>query len=312
MVQMLQESKIIHLMGTVIEVSVVHENAKAIISNVEKMLKMYEQRFSANDSGSELGQVNQAAGIQPVSVHPDLFELAQIGKKHSCEAGSLLNIAIGPLVQTWRIGFSDARVPDDEEIQQLLEITNPENIILDPKTQSIYLIKPGMKIDLGALAKGYIADRVIDYLRAEAVTSGLINLGGNLVVIGPAPRREDGNWRIGIQNPTKKRGDSQVVLKVSNQSVVTSGVYERHLKKESQSYHHILNPETGYPVETDMASLTIVSTQSVDGEIWTTRLFGKPIPYILEQIEQLPGIEGLIITQTGHVLITSGLKEKLV
>lgn len=94
--------------------------------------------------------------------------------------------------------------------------------------------------------------------------------------------------------------------------MVTSGVYQRHLKKESQSYHHILNPETGYPVETDMASLTIVSTQSVDGEIWTTRLFGKPIPYILEKIEQLPGIEGLIITQTGHVLITSGLKEKLV
>lgn len=312
MVLMVQESRVFHMMGTVIEVTVAHTNAFEIIGNVEKMLTMYERRFSANDPESELSQVNQAAGIRPVSVHPDLFELAQMGKEHSCASGSLLNIAIGPLVQSWRIGFSDARIPDNQEILKLLEMTEPENIILDPEAQTIYLTKPGMKIDLGALAKGYIADRVIDYLREEAVTSGLINLGGNLVVIGPAPRRKDGIWRIGIQNPTKTRGDSQVILKVSNQSVVTSGIYERHLEKDNQSYHHILNPETGYPVETNLASLTIVSDQSVDGEIWTTRLFGKRIPDILGQVECLPGIEGLIITQTGQVLTTSGLKEKLV
>lgn len=309
---MVQQSRVFHMMGTVIEATVEHENAGEIIANIGQILTMYEHRFSANDANSELGQVNQAAGSCPVSVHPDLFELAQVGKEHSCASGSLLNIAIGPLVQSWRIGFSDAKVPDDQEIQQLLKIIDPENIILDKDAQTIFLTKRGMKIDLGALAKGYIADRVIDYLKKEAVTSALINLGGNLVVWGPAPRRLDGEWRIGIQNPNKTRGDSQIILKVSNQSVVTSGIYERHLEKNSQSYHHILNPETGYPVETTIASLTIVSDLSVDGEIWTTRLFGKRIPDILGQIELLPGIEGLIITQSGQVLTTSGLKEKIV
>ncbi|MGP6140572.1 MULTISPECIES: FAD:protein FMN transferase [unclassified Jeotgalibaca] len=298
-------------MGTVIEVTLEHDAPEIIIANVEQKLKMYEHRFSANNPASELGQVNQAAGLHPVKVHPDLFKLAQIGKEHSCASASNLNVAIGPLVQTWRIGFADAKVPSAKEIQELLAITDPENIVLDEEVQTIYLSKPGMKLDLGALAKGYIADRIIEYLKEEGVTSALINLGGNLVVSGNAPHREDGYWRIGIQNPAKTRGDSQVVLKVLNQSVVTSGIYERHLEKDSRSYHHILNPDTGYPLETEIASLTIVSDLSIDGEIWTTRLFGKHVSEIMQQIESLPGIEGLIITQTGQLLPSSGLKEML-
>lgn len=308
---MAQESKIIHKMGTVIEVTIEHEDPAPIIVEVEKRLTMYEHRFSANAADSELSQVNQAAGKHPVHVHPDLFSLAQIGKEHSCAPGSQLNIAIGPLVQSWRIGFSDARVPSAEEIQALLGITDPHKIILDPEAGTIYLTQAGMKIDLGALAKGYIADRIVDYLKDAGVVSALINLGGNLIVMGPSPKRADRHWRIGIQNPIKSRGNSQVILRVLNKSVVTSGIYERHLEVNGESYHHILNPQTGYPAETEIASLTIVSDLSVDGEIWTTRLFGKRIPEIMGQIEILPGIEGLLITKDGKVLVSSGLKEML-
>lgn len=309
---MAQEKKIIHLMGTVIEVVVEHDCPLPILEEVESRLKMYEQRFSANDSKSDLGQVNQAAGNHPVKVHPELFDLAKIGLNHSCAPGSNLNVAIGPLVQTWRIGFSDAKVPTKWEIQELLHLIDPEKVILDEKEQTLYLSQPGMKLDLGALAKGYIADRIIDYLKEEGVSSALINLGGNLVVCGPAPTREDGHWRIGVQNPTKMRGASQVVLKVLNKSVVTSGIYERRLEKDNHNYHHILDPQTGFPIETELASLTIVSDLSVDGEIWTTRLFGKSVGEIMNQIEALPGIEGLIITQSGQLYPSSGLKEMLV
>lgn len=305
-------SRSVRMMGTKIDLSVaVRENPEFVLDTIVELLKKYEHRFSANDDASELMAINKHAGITPVVVHPELFELIQIGKEHSLAKNSLLNIAIGPLIQTWRIGFEDAKVPSSEDITALLAMTNPQKIELDQATQSVYLTKKGMKIDLGALAKGYIADRIIDYLREIKAQSALINLGGNLVTFGPQMKRDDLLWRIGIQNPIKNRGQSQIILKVPDKSVVTSGIYERNLKQNGQTFHHIFNPETGYPVETGLASLTILSDLSVDGEIWTTRLFGQTPTEILATVNQIPHIECLLISQDGEIQYSDGLKQYL-
>ena len=124
-----------------------------------------------------------------------------------------------------------------------------------------------LKIDLGALAKGYIADRIADYLKAENVTSALINLGGNILTFGPALHNPDQKWRIGIQNPKETRNTNLLVLAIRDQSVVTSGIYERTFEIDGKTYHHIFDSQTGYPVSSDLASLTIISSLSVDGEI---------------------------------------------
>ena len=166
----------VRLMGTVIDVSIYHKEPEPLLDQVEALLHTYNKRFSANDDSSELMKINKAAGLHPVTVHPELFELISLGKWHSCQPGSHLNIAIGPLIQTWRIGFSDAKLPLPEEIRPLLDIINPNAILLSEETQSVFLKEKGMKIDLGALAKGYIADRIADFLKAEKVTSALINL----------------------------------------------------------------------------------------------------------------------------------------
>ena len=147
------------MMGTVITISISHDNSEELLQNCFSMLKLYENRFSANSDSSELMQINFNAGVKPVIVHKDLYELIALGKEHSLAENSNLNIAIGPLVQTWRIGFSDAKVPTKEEIENVLEIIDPKFIHLDEETCSVYLTKKGMKIDLGALAKGYIADK---------------------------------------------------------------------------------------------------------------------------------------------------------
>lgn len=307
-----ESSRSIRMMGTKIDLTVtVRDNPEFVLDTLVELLKKYEHRFSANDNSSELMAINKNAGGSSVPVHPELFELIQIGKKHSLADDSLLNIAIGPLIQTWRIGFDDATVPSAAEIQSLLDSTNPADIELDRATLSVRLAKPGMKIDLGALAKGYIADRIIDYLDNIQAESALINLGGNLVTYGPSLKRADLLWRIGIQNPVETRGQSQIILKVPNKSVVTSGIYERHLTKDGQTFHHIFNPKTGYPVETDLASLTIVSDLSVDGEIWTTRLFGHTPENILRILNDLPDIDGLIISQQGDIQYSEGLKKYL-
>lgn len=298
------------LMGTTITVSICDPQADELLAHCFELLRSYEHRFSANDASSELMEVNHQAGIAPVQVHPDLFELIALGTLHSQAKNSHLNIAIGPLVQTWRIGFSNARRPAPEEIEQAILKIDPQQIQLDQENYTVFLKRPGMKIDLGALAKGYSADLIATYLRGKGIKDALIDLGGNILTVGQHPVKQQ-PWRIGIQNPVEKRGNHLLVLSVQDKSVVTSGIYERHLEVDGQSFHHIFDSETGYPVETDLASITIISDRSVDGEIWTTRLFGDSSTSILNTIESLPGIETLLVSQSGKIAYTSGLQSYL-
>ena len=297
----------LRLMGASITLTIFHEDAQNLLLQSEQLLHLYKNRFSANDIDSELMEINLQAGKKAVQVHPDLFELIELGKKHSIAANSHLNIAIGPLVQTWRIGFSDAKLPSKEEIQTLLQITNPEEIVLDNSKQEVYLSKVGMRIDLGALAKGYIADKLKDFLVEQGVQSGIINLGGNILTIGENPTYQR-PWRIGIQNPILDRGEHLAVIAVSDVSIVTSGIYERQLVVDGKTYHHIFDRKTGYPMETEVASLTIVAEKSVDCEIWTTRLFGQNPYDIIEEIEQQPGLEAFVITKNQKMMYTSGIQ----
>ena len=296
----------LRLMGASIHLTIFHEDAQNLLLQSEQLLHLYKNRFSANDADSELMEINLQAGKKAVQVHPELFELIELGKKHSIAANSHLNIAIGPLVQTWRIGFSDAKLPSEEEIQRLLKITNPEEIVLNDSNREVYLSKEGMRIDLGALAKGYIADKLKEFLVEQGVQSGIIDLGGNILTIGENPTFHR-PWRIGIQNPVLDRGEHVAVIEVSDASVVTSGIYERQLVVDGKTYHHIFDRTTGYPMETELASITIVAEKSVDCEIWTTRLFGQNPYDIIEEIEQQPGLEAFVITKNQKMMYTSGI-----
>ena len=296
----------LRLMGASIHLTIFHEDAQNLLLQSEQLLHLYKNRFSANDANSELMEINLQAGKKAVQVHPDLFELIELGKKHSIAANSHLNIAIGPLVQTWRIGFSDAKLPSEEEIQRLLKITDPEEIFLNDSNREVYLSKEGMRIDLGALAKGYIADKLKEFLVEQGVRSGIIDLGGNILTIGENPTFHR-LWRIGIQNPALDRGEHVAVVEVSDASVVTSGIYERQLVVDGKTYHHIFDRTTGYPMETELASITIVAEKSVDCEIWTTRLFGQNPYDIIEEIEQQPGLEAFVITKNQKMMYTSGI-----
>ena len=307
-------SRSTHLMGATITISLlppsndvqVECSTDQLLNGVFNLLHSYNQRFSANDTNSELMQVNYAAGKHPIQVHPELFELIQIGKEQSLLPASHLNIAIGPLVQAWRIGFADAHIPNNTEITHALSLTNPQLIELDPQNYTVFLAKRGMMLDLGCLAKGYIADKIAEYMKGQHVTSALINLGGNIKTIGTNVLTGK-PWRIGIQNPQQPRGTNLAVLPICNQSVVTSGTYERKLQVNEQTYHHILDRKTGYPVDTQLASITIISDNSLDGEIWTTRLYGEKPRQLLAIVEQEKDIEALIVTTDNRVYYSSGI-----
>ena len=303
--------KTLHLMGTVIKLWVQHPEADELLAKAEARLRNFEQRFSANAEDSELMKINHQAGLAPVKVAADLFELIKIGKEQSLIPDSALNIAIGPLIQEWRVGFTDAKYPSAEKIQELLPLIDPQAIHLDEGKQTVYLAHAGMAIDLGALAKGYFADQIIADFKAAQAEAAFIDLGGNVLTYGPAPQRAEGRWRIGIQNPFLPRGNYVAVVKAQNESVVTSGIYERKFEWQGQTYHHIFDSRTGYPIQTDLASLTIVSDKSLDGEIWTTRLFGKNALEALTELNRLEGIDGIVITTDQQMAYSDGLKTKI-
>ncbi len=305
------QSRDIHMMGTIIEITVQHDQPDLMLDEVVHRLEEYEKRFSAHDPDSELMKVNKNAGIMPVKVNPSLYQLIKIGKKHSTPSDSSLNITIGPLVQAWRIGFEDAHVPSQKKINSLLTKTNPHDIILDDENQTVFLKRTGMFIDLGAVAKGFIADLIIEDFKSMNVSAGLINLGGNVMTYGMAPKHEDGYWRIGIQHPFLSRGNYIAILKAFNQSVVTSGIYERKFTIDNKTYHHILDRHTGYPIETDIAGLTIVSKKSVDGEIWTGRLFAQSPEQIMNTLDQLKDVSGIAVTKDGELYYSNSLKPYL-
>lgn len=300
----------VHLMGTVIEVQVEADDPDPLLRDAVDRLRVYEHRFSANDPVSELGAVNRASGRAPVTVHPELFELIAAGLEHSRAPDSMLNIAIGPLVQLWRIGFADARVPRQSEIDAALELCDPGEVDLDERSRSVFVRRPGARLDLGALAKGHIADLLIARVAEQGVRSAMVNLGGNVLAYGPSPRQEDGFWRVGLRHPVHPEGVLGQ-LSIEQGSVVTSGVYQRTLTSGDRVFHHILDPRTGHPVETDVTSLTVVSPRSVDGEIWTSRLFGRGVSTILQTVTAQPDCEAIVITDDLRLYATGGLRDAI-
>ena len=251
----------------------------ALLDGAWRLIQYYEELFTVNRAGSEVMRINQAAGARAVEVTNATYTLvkrAVIESRRRCG----FNAAIGPLVKLWHIGFEDARVPTDDEITERRELINPDNIVLDDANFSVYLSQAGMELDLGGIAKGYIADRIHEFFRAYGYTSGIINLGGNLLMMGDAPHHSDGKWRVGIRNPLTQTNETIFTITTGASSVVTSGIAERRLEVDGRSYHHIIDPETGRPRDNNIAGVTVLTRESIDGEIETTRLFftGGPLP----------------------------------
>lgn len=288
------------LMGSPILLKLFSSN-EALASRVFRLIKQYEDLLTVNRAPSQVMDINHAAGKHAVSVSRPVYELIRVAKAASMLENSAFNLAIGPLVKRWKIGFKGDSVPPAEEITALLTITNPADVLLDDNASSVFLTQPGMEIDLGAIAKGYIADRVRDYLRKEGETLGLINLGGNIQTLG-AP---EGGWSLGIKTPFGGADELIGTLNVENKSVVTSGTYERFFEHDGKRYHHILNPRTGYPLDNELDSVTIISTNSIDGDIWTTLIYGMGVVKGCAALRARPDIEAVFVTKSKEVVVSS-------
>ncbi|PKH22667.1 thiamine biosynthesis protein ApbE [Enterobacterales bacterium CwR94] len=279
------------------------ENNESLARDVFRLIKQQENLFTVNRAHSEVMSVNQAAGVHPVVLSAPVFSLICQAKAVSLLANSCFNLTIGPLVKRWKIGFQGDRVPPADEIATLLAITDPRQVVVDVDTQSVFLTQPGMEIDLGAIAKGYIADRVRDYLRQQQVENALINLGGNVHTLGGV--QASNGWAIGLKKPFAAADALVGVIEVRDKSVVTSGIYERYFMQQGRCYHHILDPKTGYPLDNELLSVTIISDRSLDGDIYTTLLYGMGVVQGSAYLADKPDIEAIFVTRDREVIFSS-------
>lgn len=297
-----------YALGTLINLTVATPAGEKELDAAYDLIKNYEDKLTVNRDQSEVMSINHLAGIKPVAVPTDIYELIKravlVSRQHLG-----FNVAIGPLVKLWKIGFKGANKPSDADIKERLRIIDPERIKLDDKKQTVFLEEKGMEIDLGGIAKGYIADKIKTLWLSMNVETGIIDLGGNVLLVGPSVH-EDKMWNIGVQNPVEKRDVSLGVLHTTAKSIGTSGIYERKLVIDGHEYHHMFDSKTGYPIKNNLASVTIVSDKSIDGEIWSTVGFYQGIEKGLALIESQPGVEAIFITKNLEYQTTSGLRDK--
>ena len=286
---------------TTVSIQLYGDYDPSIVEGAIDLCKSYEQIFSRTDPDSELYRLN-AGEITEVS--PELSALIQEGLYYAALSGGAFDITTGALSDLWQFGSDEPHVPSAEAIATALAGVGYEKVSVEG---SHVTLPEGTRIDLGAIAKGYIADRIRDYLAEQGVTSAIINLGGNLYCLGSRP---DGTaFRVGIQYPYKERDEVIAAVEVSDLSVVTSGVYERYFEEDGVLYHHILNTDTGYPADTGLLAVSILSPSSTQADALSTACFALGLEEGMALVDSIEDAYAIFITEDLTLHYSEGLQE---
>lgn len=300
------------LLGTYVQIRIYDDGKEDVLDKAFDRIKELGDKITVNEEGSEVDAINEKAGIEPVKVSDDVYTLLKRAYEYSEDSSGGFDMAIGPITQLWHIGFDDARKPEQEEIDQALKLVDYHKVVLDDKEKTAYLEEKGMQLDLGAIAKGYITDEVVKVLKDNGVTTAIIDLGGNVYVLGHSPRGEDEDWNVGIQDPNKARNTVIGTVKERNKTLVTSGIYERYLKVNGETYHHLFDPKTGYPFDNDIAGVTIITNKSIDGDGLSTAVFSMGVKNGLEYVEGLEDVDAIFVTKEDKVYVSKDIEDTFV
>lgn len=288
-------------MGTIISARLIAPQA-AVVEKLDSLLEQrieeYETLFTVHRSGP-LYEVNQKAG-QWVDVDCRIASLSESAKDIARDSDKAFEPTIGTLVNVWKIGFGGDKVPEKGAIDNALRKVDYAGIETQRENGRCRMrVRQGQSIDLGAIAKGWIGTALIHDLQKAGATNAILDLGGNVALLGKSPSGRD--WKVGIQRPDKDRGEIFAVVKASDESVITSGAYERKIEKDGKTYGHILSSVTGMPVATDIASVTIVDKDGARADGWCTALFAMGTEKAIRKMAQQKDL--------GVLLLDSSLKK---
>jgi FAD:protein FMN transferase len=287
-------------LGTTCTITVYRPGDIDVVDPAFLVVEEIEALMSAYLDNSEISGLNNLSGEGSVSLSEDTWLLLDRAKTYAELSGGAFDPTIGPLVDLWGIGEEGAAVPTSAEIESALALVDYRQLSLIKATDSAELSKRGMKLDLGAIAKGYAADKAAEVLKRAKVPWAIINFGGNVLTLGD--RFGDGPWRIGIQDPEDERGAFIAVAKVVDKGVVTSGKYERFFVEGRKRYHHILSTIDGMPIENGIASVTAISADATEADAFSTLLFTLGLEEGIALARRTEGLKALFVMEDGRIV----------
>ena len=294
---------------TMISIKILEEEDRGtkLLEACWSMCEKYEKIFSRTREDSELYQLNHR-DTQEVQVSEDLFQLFSYGKACYDRTDGKFDLSVAPLSDLWDFKGDSKQIPLEQDLQSALEKVDFSRVHLEEPNQVLFE-NPDTMLDVGALAKGYIADRLKEYLVSEGIETGWINLGGNVLTIG---EKEEGTpWKIGIRKPFGEEAEICAYVEVKDSSVVSSGIYERYFEKDGVLYHHVLDPDTGCPAATDLAQVTILSKESLDGDGWSTSCLLMGYEKAKTMVEAIEDMEAIFVMKDGEIRYTEGCRISL-
>jgi FAD:protein FMN transferase len=295
------------MLGTVCTLTIYDNPHEAAFEKAFNRIEAIENQMSITRESSIVSQINREAGQNPVVVPPETFTVIEEALYIASLSQGAFDPTVGPLTAAWAIGTDSPRVPSNEEIARLIPLVAWETVETDPQASTVFLPEPGMRLDLGGIAKGFAADEVRTILQDSGVNSAIVNLGGNVLTIGTKP---DGSlFNIGIQNPAEDRGTYIMIVSISDTTIVSSGPYERYFSVGETLYHHILDPDSGYPVHSEVGGVSIFSESSFIADALSTAFFVMGIERGMALVESLAGIDAAAVTWDNQIIVSSGFTD---
>ncbi len=303
-------SKESYYMDTICNISIYdmknmsEKNAKSVIDDTFKLCSEYEGLISITNEKSDIYKINHAGG-QPVKCDPRTIEVIRMGIEDGKLSNGRFDITIGKVTDLWDFHSENPVIPKNEDIKAALSAVDYKQISIEGDT--VTMNNPKGEINLGGIGKGYIADRAAEYLKEHGVTNAIINFGGNIIAIGD---KMGSPFKIGVEMPYSDRNDIVGYVETEDATLVTSGIYERYFEVDDKKYHHIIDVNTGYPVESDVLSVTIVAPFGYSGisDGLSTICLISGSKEGIKLIESIDNVEALFQTKDGKLIKTSGLK----
>jgi thiamine biosynthesis lipoprotein len=295
-------------MGTVMTHKAFGSYAQDSLAAVCREVAWMEGLLSRFLPDSDISRVNRSAGINSERVSFETYEVLSKAVEFSRQFPGCFDVTIEPLVNLWHMGQESRVQPDEPSIKRVFPLVNYRDLILDPRERTAGLRNVGQSVDLGGIGKGFAGDRILKVFKRFGISSAYSNLGGNVVTLGAKP---DGRpWQIGIQHP---RQENSLIGAVSvvNQTVVTSGDYQRYFTDgQGKRHHHILDPTTGYPAESGLISVSIVTSKSVAADPLSTILFVAGMEKGLQFLRRFSQTEAILVDSNLRVYVTQGLRHR--
>lgn len=293
------------IMNTVVEYKLYGSNAKKAQSAVEAALRDIENRMSLYVESSEISRLNAAAGVEAVRLSPDTFELLSRCVEYSELSDGLFDITVAPLTAEWDVTAEHPSIPTDSEISRLRGLIDYRDIRLNSEEGTAMLARVGQSVDVGGIAKGYAAEAARQTALDCGVKSGYISIGGNLMVIGEKSGGEP--FKFGVRDPRGSENDFLAVVTLPDSTMATSGDYERYFEQDGVRYHHIIDPRTGKPAETDLMSVSVISPNGAYADFMSTYLFINGKDFAVKNIDRLD-CELVVIDKDKNVYVSASLK----